>query len=78
METSTTFSGNTGQRPDSVARLATMLRYNGYTTAQFGKNHETAAWEVSPSGSTDRRPTRNGFDRFYRFMGGEPVGAGRV
>ena len=71
METATAFPGNTGQRPESVAPLATMLRYNGYTTAHFGKNHETAAWEVSPSGPTDRWPTRNGFDKFYGFMGGE-------
>jgi len=71
METGTAFPGNTGQRPDSVAPLAMMLRYNGYTTAAFGKNHETAAWEVSPSGPTDRWPTRNGFDKFYGFMGGE-------
>jgi arylsulfatase A-like enzyme len=71
METATTFPGNTGQRPGSVAPLATMLRYNGYSTAAFGKNHETAAWEVSPSGPTDRWPTRSGFDKFYGFMGGE-------
>jgi arylsulfatase len=71
METSTAFPGNTGQRPESVAPLAMMLRYNGYTTAAFGKNHETAAWEVSPSGPTDRWPTRSGFDKFYGFMGGE-------
>jgi len=70
-ETATAFPGNTGQRPDSVAPLAKMLRYNGYTTAAFGKNHETAAWEVSPSGPTDRWPTRSGFDKFYGFMGGE-------
>lgn len=71
METSTAYPGNTGQRPEAVAPLAAMLRYNGYTTAHFGKNHETAAWEVSPSGPTDRWPTRNGFDKFYGFMGGE-------
>jgi len=71
METATAFPGNTGQRPESVAPLAMMLRYNGYATAAFGKNHETAAWEVSPSGPTDRWPTRNGFDKFYGFMGGE-------
>jgi arylsulfatase A-like enzyme len=71
METSTAFPGNTGQRPESVAPLAMMLRYNGYSTAAFGKNHETAAWEVSPSGPTDRWPTRAGFDKFYGFMGGE-------
>ena len=71
METSTAFPGNTGKRPENVAPLATMLRYNGYSTAMFGKNHETAAWEVSPSGPTDRWPTRSGFDKFYGFMGGE-------
>jgi arylsulfatase len=71
METATAFPGATGQRPESVAPLATTLRYNGYSTAQFGKNHETAAWETSPSGPTDRWPTRSGFDKFYGFMGGE-------
>jgi arylsulfatase A-like enzyme len=71
MEMSTAFPGYTGQRPESIAPLAMMLRYNGYTTAAFGKNHETPAWEVSPAGPTDRWPTRNGFDKFYGFMGGE-------
>lgn len=71
METSTGFPGATGKRPESVAPLASMLRYNGYSTAMFGKNHETAAWETSPSGPTDRWPTRSGFDKFYGFMGGE-------
>jgi arylsulfatase A-like enzyme len=70
-EAATAFPGNTGQRPDNVAPLAEMLRLNGYSTAMFGKNHETAAWEVSPSGPTNRWPTRSGFDKFYGFIGGE-------
>ncbi|WNM63588.1 arylsulfatase [Candidatus Nitrospira neomarina] len=70
-EAATAFPGNTGQRPNNVAPLAEMLRLNGYSTAFFGKNHETAAWEVSPSGPTDRWPTRSGFDKFYGFIGGE-------
>lgn len=70
-ETATAFPGNTGKRPLNVAPLATTMRYNGYTTAAFGKSHETAAWEVSPSGPTDRWPTRSGFDKFYGFVGGE-------
>ena len=70
-EIATAFPGNTGQRPDNVAPLAEMLRLNGYSTSFFGKNHETAAWEVSPSGPTNRWPTRSGFDKFYGFMGGE-------
>ena len=70
-ETATAFPGNTGQRPNDVAPVAEMLRLNGYSTAAFGKSHETAAWEVSPSGPTDRWPTRSGFDKFYGFIGGE-------
>jgi len=70
-ETATGFPGNTGQRPNRVAPLAEMVRLNGYSTAFFGKNHETAPWEVSPSGPTDRWPTRSGFDKFYGFFGGE-------
>jgi arylsulfatase len=70
-EIATAFPGNTGQRPNSVAPLAEMLRLNGYSTAAFGKSHETAAWELSPSGPTDRWPTRSGFDKFYGFLGGE-------
>jgi len=70
-ETATAFPGNTGQRPDNVAPLAEMLRLNGYSTSFFGKNHETAPWEVSPSGPTNRWPTRSGFDEFYGFIGGE-------
>lgn len=70
-EIATAFPGNTGQRPNEVAPLAEMLRLNGYSTGFFGKNHETATWEVSPSGPTDRWPTRSGFDKFYGFIGGE-------
>ena len=70
-ETATAFPGQTGQRPNSVAPVAEMLRLNGYSTAAFGKAHETAAWEISPSGPTDRWPTRSGFDKFYGFVGGE-------
>ena len=70
-ETATAFPGQTGQRPNKVAPLAEMLRLNGYSTAAFGKSHETAAWESSPSGPTDRWPTRSGFDKFYGFIGGE-------
>jgi arylsulfatase A-like enzyme len=70
-ETATSFPGQTGQRPNNVAPLAQMLRLNGYSTGAFGKSHETAAWEVSPSGPTDRWPTRSGFDKFYGFIGGE-------
>jgi arylsulfatase A-like enzyme len=71
MELATGFPGNTGVRPASVTPLAEILRQNGYSTAAFGKYHETAPWEVSVSGPYDRWPTRSGFDKFYGFIGGE-------
>ena len=70
-EMATSIPGATGQIPNSTAPLAEMLRLNGYSTAAFGKWHETAAWETSVSGPHDRWPTRQGFDRFYGFLGGE-------
>lgn len=70
-ELATSFPGNTGQVPSSTAPLAEMLRLNGYATAAFGKWHETAAWETSVAGPFDRWPTRQGFDKFYGFLGGE-------
>lgn len=71
IETGTGFPGNTGQIPQSVAPVAEMLRLNGYSTGAFGKWHELAAWEASVSGPFDRWPTRQGFDKFYGFLGGE-------
>ena len=71
IETGTAFPGNTGQIPSDVAPIAEMLRLNGYSTAAFGKWHELAAWEASVAGPFDRWPTRQGFDKFYGFLGGE-------
>ncbi len=71
MELATGFPGNTGIRPLSVTPLAQILRMNGYSTAAFGKYHETPPWEVSASGPYDRWPTGSGFDKFYGFIGGE-------
>ena len=71
MDIATAFPGNNGVRPNSIVPLAEILRLNGYSTAAFGKSHETAPWEVSVSGPTDRWPTRSGFDKFYGFIGGE-------
>jgi arylsulfatase len=70
-EMATGMPGNTGQIPNSTAPLAETLRLNGYSTAAFGKWHETASWEISVSGPFDRWPTRQGFDKFFGFFGGE-------
>jgi arylsulfatase len=71
MEIATGFPGNQGIRPDDARYFAESLRHNGYSTAAFGKWHETAAWEVSVSGPYFRWPTNSGFDKFYGFIGGE-------
>jgi len=70
-ELATAFPGSTGAVPDNAAPLAEILRLNGYSTAAFGKWHETAAWETSVSGPFARWPTHQGFDKFYGFLGGE-------
>jgi arylsulfatase len=70
-ETATSFRGDTGQLPSSVAPLAKILKYNGYNTAAFGKWHQTAVWETSISGPFDRWPNGQGFEEFYGFLGGE-------
>jgi arylsulfatase A-like enzyme len=71
MELATACPGNTGVRPQSITPMAEILRQNGYSTATFGKYHETPPWEVSVSGPYDRWPTKSGFDKFYGFIGGE-------
>ena len=71
MEVATGFPGNLGMRPDDAKYFAETLRHNGYSTAAFGKWHETPTWEVSVSGPYFRWPTNSGFDKFYGFIGGE-------
>ncbi len=70
-EVATSFPGYTGMLPDDVASIGKMLSYNGFSTSAFGKWHETAVWEISPSGPMTRWPNHQGFDEFYGFMGGE-------
>lgn len=70
-EVATGAPGNDSVRPNTVATVAEMLRLNGYSTAAFGKMHQTPTWEVSASGPFDRWPTGDGFERFFGFVGGE-------
>ncbi|TCM20370.1 arylsulfatase [Novosphingobium sp. PhB165] len=63
--------GYTGYHGKDTATIAEILRENGYSTAAFGKWHQTPDWEMSPSGPFDRWPTGEGFESFYGFIGGE-------
>lgn len=70
--------GYNGIWKESTASIAEVLRRNGYSTAAFGKWHNTPPLEISPVGPFDRWPTGLGFDYFYGHMGGagsqwEPV-----
>ena len=53
------------------ASIPKILRQNGYSTAAFGKWHNTPYWELRPTGPFDRWPTTLGFDYYYGFMMGE-------
>ena len=70
-EVATSFPGATGMLPNDVASIGEILRLNGFSTGAFGKWHETAVWEISPSGPFARWPNYQGFDEFYGFLGGE-------
>jgi arylsulfatase len=54
-----------------TASIAEILRESGYSTAAFGKWHNTPIWEISPSGPFDHWPTGLGFEYFYGFLWGE-------
>jgi len=52
------------------ASIAQVLKQGGYSTAAFGKWHNTPNWEISPAGPFDRWPTGLGFEYFYGFQNG--------
>lgn len=54
-----------------TASVARVLQLNGYSTAAFGKWHNTPRWETSAAGPFNHWPTGLGFDHFYGFLGGE-------
>ena len=56
--------------PDT-ASIARILQGNGYSTAAFGKWHNTPKWEISQVGPFNHWPTGLGFDHYYGFMAGD-------
>lgn len=71
MNTADARPGYNGFHTKDTATIAEILRQNGYSTAVFGKWHQTPDWEASQSGPFDRWPTGEGFEKFYGFQGGE-------
>lgn len=62
------YPGYNGIWKKSTVSIAEVLRRNGYSTAAFGKWHNTPSWEISPVGPFDRWPTGLGFEYFYGNM----------
>ena len=72
-EIATGYAGNSTVVPDYAVPVAEILRLNGYNTAAFGKWHETPGRETTAAGPQTRWPTRQGFEKFYGFVGAEAV-----
>jgi arylsulfatase len=70
-ERAVAFDGYTGVIPKTAATIAEVLKEYGYSTAAFGKWHNTPATETTSIGPKDRWPTGYGFEHFYGFLGGE-------
>ena len=70
-ELSTGFPGYNSVIPRETATVGAILKQNGYSTAWFGKNHNTPPWEASSAGPFTNWPIGLGFDYFYGFIGGD-------
>jgi arylsulfatase A-like enzyme len=72
-ERAVNWDGYTGIIPRTSATLPKVLGYYGYTTAAFGKWHNTPATQTTAMGPFDLWPTGQGigFDYFYGFLAGE-------
>ena len=70
-ELSTGYPGYDAIIPKDTATIGEILRQNGYSTAWFGKDHNTPTYQASQSGPFDLWPTGMGFEYFYGFVGGD-------
>ena len=60
-----------GEMSRDAPTIAELLRASGYSTYAAGKWHNTADYNITPSGDRSSWPLQRGFDRFYGFLGGE-------
>jgi arylsulfatase A-like enzyme len=65
------WDGYSGIQPKSSAMVAEVLKDYGYSTAAFGKWHNTPAEQTTAAGPFDYWPTGYGFEYFYGFLAGE-------
>jgi len=65
------WDGYSGHIPRSSALAAEVLNDYGYSTAAFGKWHNTPAEETTAAGPFENWPSEMGFEYFYGFLAGE-------
>ena len=65
------WDGFSGLIPRTSATVAEVLKNYGYSTAAFGKWHNSNPLEASKIGPFDTWPTSYGFEYFYGFLAGE-------
>ncbi len=65
------WDGYMGTIPKSSATVAEVLKDYGYSTAAWGKWHNTPAEQTTAAGPFDYWPAGYGFQYFYGFLGGE-------
>jgi arylsulfatase len=70
-EIATGFPGYNNIIPIEKGTIGTILRENGYSTAWFGKDHNTPSWQSSQAGPFNQWPNGMGFEYFYGFVGGD-------
>ena len=70
-EWSTGFPGYDGIVPLNSASVGAILKYNGYATSWFGKDHNVPTVQNNNSGPYSQWPSGMGFEYFYGFVGGE-------
>ncbi len=70
-EQATGFPGYNSIITKDKATIGRILLDNGYSTAWFGKDHNTPAFAASQAGPFDLWPTGLGFEYFYGFVGGD-------
>jgi arylsulfatase len=65
------WDGYKGTIPKSSATVAEVLKDYGYSTAAWGKWHNTQAEQTTAAGPFDYWPAGYGFQYFYGFLAGE-------
>ncbi len=70
-ETTSGFPGHHGRIPEQCATVAHILQDAGFSTFWIGKNHNVPEQDLAAGGYRGTWPLKQGFDRFYGFLGGE-------